>query len=174
MNLFLFNIALAFGWMVLTDSFTVPSGAFGFLLGYVALWLARSAFSDPSYFGRLPAALFLGAFVLWELFRSSLFLARDVLSPTDYSRPKVVSVPLRATSDAEITLLANLISLTPGTVSVDVSEDRKTLFVHSLYTYDEQEVVGAIQDRLEARILRLTRPAKWNEENADAAGGPTT
>lgn len=171
MNLFLFNIALAFGWMVLTDSFTVISGGFGFLLGYVALWLARSAFKDSTYFGKLPAAFFLAVFVLWELFRSSLFLARDVLTLTEYARPKVISVPLRAKTDAEITLLANLISLTPGTVSVDVSEDRTTLFVHSLYTYDEQEVVSSIQDRLEARILRLTRPA---HELASTDEGGTT
>ncbi len=157
MNLFFFNVALAVVWAVLTFSFTVPNLVFGFVLGYLALWVARKAFADASYFGKLPGAIILVAFVLFELFRSSLLLVRDVLTKTDYSRPYVLAVPLRVQTDAEITLLANIISLTPGTVSVDVSEDRRVLYVHSLYTYDDQQVIRAIQDRLEARILNLTR-----------------
>ncbi len=84
---------------------------------------------------------------------------RAPLSETDYICPGVVAIPLDVTTDIEITLLACLITLTPGSVSLDLSQDRRTLFVHAMYI-DNQDVEAyrrSVKDGLERRILELLR-----------------
>ena len=88
---------------------------------------------------------------------SSLRVARDVISPRPRFRPGIVGVPLDAETDGEITLLACLITLTPGTLSLDVSEDRKTLFVHSMWIGDPDGFRREIKDGFERRVLELMR-----------------
>ncbi len=95
-----------------------------------------------------------------DLVVSSLQVARTVLSPRELARPRFVTVPLtRARSDLEITLVANYITLTPGTLTVDVSRDRSTLLVHSLLAGEAGDDVRAdIQEGIERRVVRVTRP----------------
>ncbi|WP_200852822.1 Na+/H+ antiporter subunit E, partial [Klebsiella pneumoniae] len=71
--------------------------------------------------------------------------------------PDIVYVPLDARSDLEITLLANMVSLTPGTLSLDVSEDRQYLIVHAMFAPEHQAVINDIKNGLEKRILEVTR-----------------
>ncbi len=95
---------------------------------------------------------------LWDLWNSSVQVALAVLSPRDRTQPRLVTIPLRAKSDLEITLVANFISLTPGTLSVDVSEDRKTLLIHDLFAGDSSEAVRAdVRDGIETRVMKVTR-----------------
>jgi multicomponent Na+:H+ antiporter subunit E len=107
---------------------------------------------------KLYYALRLFVLFLWDLWNSSLQVARAVLSPRDMTRPRLVTIPLRARSDLEITLVANFISLTPGTLSVDVSPDRTHLLVHDLFAGDSSEATRAdVRDGIEARVLKVTR-----------------
>ena len=94
-----------------------------------------------------------------DLVVSSLAVARTVLSRKDAAEPRFVTVPLRhARSDLEITMVANYITLTPGTLTVDVSPDRSTLLVHSLLAGEDSEAVRAdIQNGIERRVTRVTR-----------------
>ena len=94
-----------------------------------------------------------------DLTVSSLQVARTVLAPRDAAEPRFVTVPLKqARSDLEITMVANYITLTPGTLTVDVSADRSTLLVHSLLAGDSSDDVRAdIQDGIERRVTRVTR-----------------
>lgn len=95
---------------------------------------------------------------LWDLLTSSVQVALAVLLPGERTKPRLVSVPLKARSDLEITLVANFISLTPGTLSVDVNEDRDTLLVHDLFAGDSgEETRAGVRDGIEARVLRATR-----------------
>jgi multicomponent Na+:H+ antiporter subunit E len=104
------------------------------------------------------AALVLFVVFLWDLLMSSIQVARAVISPGDVTRPRLVTVPLVARSDAEITMVANFISLTPGTLSVDVSPDRRTLLVHDLFAGDSSDAARAsVREGIEARVLRVTR-----------------
>jgi multicomponent Na+:H+ antiporter subunit E len=91
-----------------------------------------------------------------ELIMANLKVAYDVLTPTNLMKPGVIAMPLRAKTDMEITILANAISLTPGSLSLDVSTDRLVLYVHVMYLYDEQEVLSELK-RLETKILRVMR-----------------
>ena len=104
-------------------------------------------------------ALTLAAAFLRDLVISSVQVAVAVLSPRDRSRPRFVAVPLRdARTGLEITMVANYITLTPGTLTVDVSPDRSTLLVHSLLAGESGDEVRAdIRDGIERRVTRVTR-----------------
>ncbi len=100
----------------------------------------------------LPAML---AFFLWELVLANLKMARDVLMPLGRLRPAVVAVPLDLKTDWQITLLSILITLTPGTLSLDVSTDRKVLFIHAMHVTDAEEFRRQIKSGFERRVRRL-------------------
>jgi multicomponent Na+:H+ antiporter subunit E len=95
---------------------------------------------------------------MWELLLANLRLACDVLTPGYHLRPGVVAVPLDARTDTEITLLANMITLTPGSFSLDVSADRRVLYVHVMYLdEDVDEFRRRIKNGFERRILEVLR-----------------
>lgn len=96
-------------------------------------------------------------FFLWELVVASLRVGYDIVTPDHHMRPGIVGVPLDARTDLEITLLANLITLTPGTLSLDVSDDRQTLYIHVAYLTDRDELEREIKQRFERRLLELLR-----------------
>lgn len=98
----------------------------------------------------------LGFFVR-ELILSALRVAWLAVQPRLKLRPKIVAYPLTVTSDAQITLLANMITLTPGTLSLDVSDDRRTLLVHAIDAESDEAVIGHIAAGFETRVLRVLR-----------------
>jgi len=111
-----------------------------------------------TYLQRAYYALRLFVVFLYDLVMSSIQVARAVLSPRDIIRPRLVTIPLSATTDVEVTLIANFISLTPGTLTVDVGEDRRTLLVHDLFGGDSGDHTRqAVREGIEARVIRMTR-----------------
>ena len=154
---FCFNILLALVWALANGQISLPGLAIGFVLGYGVLWFAQPLTGPSRYFRRLPVALRFAVFFLWQLALSNLRVAYDVITPRLYMRPGIVAVPLDATTDQEITLLANLITLTPGTLSLDVSEDRRTLYVHAMFVDSPDNVRDSIKNGFERRLLELMR-----------------
>jgi len=108
---------------------------------------------------RLPRALRFIAHYAGELLRSGLRVAHDVAVPRSLARPGIVRMPLDACTDTEIALVANLISLTPGTLTVDVSEDERFLMVHVMFMDegDEGRVIQSLKKTVEEPILNLVR-----------------
>lgn len=96
------------------------------------------------------------AFYSWELVASSASVAWEVVTPVHRSRSGVIAVPIASRTPFEITWLANLISLTPGTLTVDVDLDHHLLFVHGLHVRDPDSFRAEIAD-LERRLLRVLR-----------------
>ena len=96
-------------------------------------------------------------FFVKELLLSALKVAWLVVTPKMRLHPAIIAYPLTVTSDLEITLLANMITLTPGTLSIDVSEDRKTLFIHALDVTDREAFIGDIAGGFETRVLEAFR-----------------
>jgi multicomponent Na+:H+ antiporter subunit E len=92
-----------------------------------------------------------------ELVVSAVRVALLALRPRLSLRPAIIAYPLTVPSDAEITLLANLITLTPGTLSVDVSDDRKWLFIHCIDAPDAEGVINAIAGGFETKVLEVFR-----------------
>lgn len=95
-------------------------------------------------------------FYLGQLIVANAYVAWEVVSPGRTMRPGVIGVEMVARTPLEITLLANLITLTPGTISLDVDEERWVLYVHGLHVRDPESFrqrIGALEDRL-LRVLR--------------------
>jgi multicomponent Na+:H+ antiporter subunit E len=106
---------------------------------------------------RCLSFLWLMIYFLWDLTLSSIQVAGAVLLPGNRTRPRLVTVPLKVESDVGITMVANFITLTPGTLSVDLSPNKKVLLVHSLLAGESsEETRGAVHDGIEARVLRVT------------------
>ena len=158
MNLFLLNILLALAWGFVTGSFTIASLAFGFALGYVALWLPRRLWGETKYFRRLYLILRLVFVFLYELALSGWTVAKIVLKPGRDFRSAIIAVPLEAKTGWEITTFANLITLTPGTLTIDVSQDRSTLYVHAIDVGDDPEdEKEAMKRAFEVNIMEAFR-----------------
>jgi multicomponent Na+:H+ antiporter subunit E len=157
MNLFVINVFIALGYMGIDGRFTLTGAAVGFGLGYAALWLTRPLYGQSRYFDRAPRAVALLGYFLVELLLSNLRVFWDVVTPRHISRPGIVGIPLSADTDMEILMVTNLISLTPGTLSIDLSADRRTLFVHVMFLDDPERFRERIKNGLERRILEVTR-----------------
>jgi multicomponent Na+:H+ antiporter subunit E len=157
MTSFLRNILLAILWVALTGHLSAANLALGFGLGALVELFLHHERGSPGYLIKLTRVLRLALYFLWELLLSNLRVALDVATPRYAMRPGIVAVPLDARTDAEITLLSNLISLTPGTLSLHVSESRTTLYVHSMYIRDAETTRRQIKRGLERRVLEVFR-----------------
>ena len=150
MNTFIANILLTLAWAALTGSIALLNVAFGFVLGYVILWLLQPLIGGPNtYFLRVYYMIRLVVMFHYELIVSSISVVWDILTPTHLSRPAIVEMPLDVKTDAGILLVTNLISLTPGTLSLDVTPDRKTLIVHAMFAKDPEEIVHQLKSGME-------------------------
>lgn len=154
---FLLNILLTIVWVFLTGSLSFVNFIFGYILSFLVLWLISRNEKSRKYFKIFPRVIAFIFFFFYELIKANLQVAADVVTPKFYMKPGIVRLPLDAKTNLEITFLANLISLTPGTLSLDVSEDRKVLYVHAMYIHDKEEFIKDIKNGFEKRILKILR-----------------
>lgn len=157
MIFFLWNLALAAVWALAVGALTLGNLLIGFVLGYVVLWLVRGLLGTQGYCARILWIIEFLLYFLWELLKANLRVAFDVVTPRHYMRPGILALPLDAESDMEITLLANTISLTPGTLSLNVSDDRKVLYIHHMYVSDLEQQKRELKQGFERRLLRILR-----------------
>ncbi len=153
MNPLVVNMLLAASWAALVGSFTLPSLALGFGLGYLALWAARPLFGETTYFERVFRVLRLAGLFVYELVVSSFRVVWDVVTPAHLSRPGIVALPLDVEGEGGILLVSNLISLTPGSLSLDVSPDRRTLYVHAMFVEDPEALRRELKQGIERRVI---------------------
>jgi multicomponent Na+:H+ antiporter subunit E len=161
MNYFLLNLGLTLVWAMLTGVFRPANLLIGFGLGYLTLLVARRALGPSAYFGKVHQVLGFAVFFLGQLLLANLRVAAEVLTPKHHMQPRVIAVPLEPLTDTEITTLSNLISLTPGTLSLDVSTDRRVLYIHAMYASDAEALRHEIKDGLERRVITLLRETVW-------------
>jgi multicomponent Na+:H+ antiporter subunit E len=151
------NILLALAWAALQADFSLRSLVTGFILGYLILaaLISGGVLRASPYIGRVHRVLGLAAYFFWELIRANLRLALDVATPHFNMKPGIVAVPLDATADGEILLLSMLINTTPGSVALDVSPDRRTLYVHVMYMESPDAARADIKQGFERRVLGI-------------------
>jgi multicomponent Na+:H+ antiporter subunit E len=157
MSFLLMAATFALIWTAITGNFSLANLIFGAILGVSALWIIRERTTGPKVLPRLLKVVSLTALFFWELGLSALKVTRLILTP-DMKKalaPGIIAFPLSVKSDEEITLLANLITLTPGTLSVDVSSDRKFLYVHAIVVPDKQALIADIASGFEAKIIEV-------------------
>jgi multicomponent Na+:H+ antiporter subunit E len=149
------SILLALAWAALQGEITLGNLLVGYVVGYAVLaMLARGRVMPSTLVARTTHALGLAAFFAWELVVANFRIAADVLR-RNRIRPAVVAIPLDVTSDGEILLLSMLINITPGSVTIDLSDDRRTLYVHVMHMTSAAETRREIKDGFERRVKLL-------------------
>lgn len=154
---FLMNLLLSFIWVALTGSMYYSNFMFGFFLGFFILWIMNRNEADQRYFYRVPKTIGFLLFFLYEMIIANIQVAYDVITPKYFSKPGIVRFPMRAKTDLEINLLSTVISMTPGTLILDISEDKKSLFIHVMYLKSKDEFIAQIQNGFEKRLLEILR-----------------
>jgi len=154
---FFWNVTLALAWVALSGSFTGWNLFAGLFFGYLALMvLQRHVPALKGYSRRLPRLLSFTAFFLKELLKANFRVAYDVATPVWYMEPGVIGYEMEAHTDTEIMFLSSFISLTPGTLSLDVSDDRRVLYIHAMFLQDEEQLRQDLKE-LEIRLLKIMR-----------------
>lgn len=149
------NVLLAIIWGVLQGTTSVSDYVIGFLVAFLITWLV-----SPSYGTRSLRALAFIGYVTWQIVVSALHVTRVILGPKGRVQPGIVAVPLVLRSRAEVLILATVITLTPGTISVETGTDSHgniVLFVHALEMADAVALRQSIKADFESRILGFTR-----------------
>lgn len=150
------NVLLALAWVGLNGNFTLQTLMVGIVLGrFVLIVLARGGVLPLAEVLRLQRALSLLVYLLWQIILANLRLTKDVLSVRHRMRPAVIALPLSVTTDGEILLLSAMINITPGSVALDVSGDRRTMYVHVMNITTFEEAKADIKNGFERRILEL-------------------
>lgn len=142
-------------WAMLNNSFGLGTLLFGLFVG----WLIPIVFNPILLERRGPwhplKLAKLLTIVSWEIITSNFHVARLNLGPVSKLRPAFLEVPVDLTDDVAISILVSIVSMTPGTISADLSEDKKTLLVHGLDIEDPDAVAKDIKERWEARLKEV-------------------
>jgi multicomponent Na+:H+ antiporter subunit E len=149
------SMLLALAWAALQGDISLPTLVVGYVVGYAILAvLAKGGVMPSTLVSRTTRAFGLAAFFAWELLIANFRVAADVLRGNRIE-PAVVAIPLDVTSDGEILLLSMLINITPGSVTIDLSDDRRTLYVHVMHMRSADETRREIKGGFERRVKLL-------------------
>ncbi len=148
---------MAAGWLLFTGVYSMPNFIEGAIVSGVIVFITRVVKPFHLIIIRILRLIGFFFFFLYELVLANLKIAWDIITPRHRMTPGIVAVPLDANTDFEITLLSILITLTPGTLSLDISDDRKLLFVHVMYLDSPESVIKEIKTGFERRILEILR-----------------
>jgi multicomponent Na+:H+ antiporter subunit E len=158
MKALLWNLVLALLWTIATGAFTFPNLLLGFALGFAVLFLVERAGGPSHYAIRCWSVLRLLVYFIGDLFLSNMRVTHDILTPRHRMNAGILAVPLDVRSDIEITVFAGLLTLTPGTLCLDVSTDRKVMYIHAMYVQDPEKFLRKLKGGLEQRVIAALRP----------------
>lgn len=154
---FVWILLLALLWAAITEELTLPNLFIGFVLGYVILLASQHVIGYGGFLAKFPRFIRFSLFFAKELLIANLRVAYDIITPTYHMRPGIIALPLDARTDTEIAILSNLITLTPGTLSLDLSSDRTVLYIYTMFVDDKEELIRGIKEGLERRVLEVLR-----------------
>ncbi|MEM7576991.1 MAG: Na+/H+ antiporter subunit E [Planctomycetota bacterium] len=152
-NSFLLNVFLSVVYCALLGRVTFLDFLTGFLIGFVIISLINRVTGGGQYLGRIWAVACFGLYFLAILIKANVQVAWEVITPGLDFQPRVVRYPVPELTDVQITVLANAITLTPGTLSADIDERTRTLYVHCMYGSDRDAAIADLDD-LKFRLLR--------------------
>ena len=157
MKTYIWNIFLALFWAAMTETFTPVNVVVGFILGYLILWFAQPLIGESNYFKKIFQVIGFIAFFFWQLVLSCLRVAYYVVMPLNRMRPAVIAVALDARTDDELLLLTTVVTLTPGSISVSLSDDKKVLYLHAMSVEDPDVLRKEIKNGFERRVIEVLR-----------------
>jgi|SRR5690606_9290039 len=137
------------------QSFSFATFLTGWVLGAIIIYAVSRATGVPFYLRRALAAMELLIVFAVEVVKANLKVAYQVLHPGLPVQPGFLALPLDVKTDGQITLLSLLITMTPGTLSVDVAPDRSHLIVHALDVSDPEGAKQDIKTTFERRIMEV-------------------
>ncbi|AEH60892.1 multisubunit sodium/proton antiporter, MrpE subunit (2.A.63.1) [Methanosalsum zhilinae DSM 4017] len=155
----LFSIAFGALWCGVHGIVDLSNFLFGMFLGFFVIVALKSLYnfdeeiSFISVLARIPSKIKFGMVLVIEILKANIILAKIVLSPKLNIKPGTIEYPLDVKSDTGITVIANTISLTPGTITLDVSEDRSMLYIHTINVEDPDEMRENIKNKLEKYVV---------------------
>ncbi|QQK75784.1 Na+/H+ antiporter subunit E [Salicibibacter cibarius] len=153
----LLNIAIAIFWMALQSEYTIVEFVIGYVIGLGVIFFLRRSLPQPFYLQRVWAIIKLIALFVKELVVANLDMIRVVLSPKLNVTPGIVAVHTNLKTDWEVTILSMCITLTPGTMTMDYSEDGRTLYIHCIHVKNTQEVIDDVRNNFERAIREVTK-----------------
>jgi multicomponent Na+:H+ antiporter subunit E len=145
MNYLALNLLLAIVWMFLYGDFSTGNLVVGFLVGLIGIAFSRPVLGSRRYVRSVLGVVHLTVEFVRELVVANIHLARDILRPVPPFRPGFIRFDIRDLGSTQTVLLSNLVSLTPGTLTVDIDEQGNTLYVHTLYAQDPDAVRHGIR-----------------------------
>lgn len=154
----LINLFIGFLWMFLQDDWSVLTFSVGYLFGLLVLFILRRFFHDKFYVFTLNAIIQLFILFMYELLISSILVMRKILARRIDIKPGIIAMDTSLKSDLEVTLLSLLVTLTPGSVVMEVSEDNKVLYTHIMDIPELSVSVINSKEKFEEAIKKVTRP----------------
>ncbi|MDN8589384.1 Na+/H+ antiporter subunit E [Paenibacillus sp. 11B] len=151
------NLIIAFVWMFLNNAWNGVGFLTGYLLGLLLIGSMRRFFPQRFYIVRVWAIIKLIALLFKELVRASIEVIRQIVKPKLDIRPGIFTYQTQLSSDWEVTLLCLLISLTPGTLPLEISGNQRKLYIHALDIKDQQKMSDDIKNTFEKAIMEVTR-----------------
>ncbi len=156
---FLLNLFIAFLWTLLNDEeeLTISTFFAGFLVGIGIVFLMHRFFGTQFYLRRLFSIIKLVFIFIRELASSSILISKQILSPKLGIKPGIFTYTTELKGDWEITTLALLLTLTPGSVVMEVSQDGNTFFIHAMdMEVSKTDVLKSLK-KFEKAIMEVTR-----------------
>ena len=150
------SVFVALIWLALVNEISVGAVVMALVLGVLMPILTAPFWPDAPRLRRPLRLLEYAGVVVWDIVLANLQVARLILRvPNDQLRSRYVTVPLALTTPEAITVLAGTITMTPGTLSAELSADGRALLVHGLDVPDADALVAEIKTRYEARLLEI-------------------
>ncbi|MCY8511477.1 Na+/H+ antiporter subunit E [Bacillus mojavensis] len=153
----LLNVFLAFCWMFLSNDGSAAGFITGFILGMISLFFFRRFLAHPFYLWKIFSIIKLFLIFIRELYLANVSVLKTVLSPKLDIKPGIFAFKTELTTDWEITLLSLLITLTPGTLVMDISDDRTILYIHAMDIEDAEKAIFDIRESFEKAIQEVSR-----------------
>lgn len=156
---FLLNLLLSLVWVALTGHLNYTNFMFGFIIGFFILWLlARASKAEErNYFYRVPKIILFIFSFFYDMIRANIEVTQEIMTPRLNMTPGIIAYEHSLQTDFEITMITNLIALTPGTMVLKISDDKKILYIHGLYIKDKEKFVERLRNGLEKKLIEIIR-----------------
>lgn len=154
----LINLFIGVLWMFLQDDWSILTFASGYLFGILVLFILRRFLDSKFYLFTMHAVVQLFFLFIYELFASSIMVIREIVKPQIDIKPGIISFATSLESDLEVTLLALLLTLTPGSVVMEISPDKKLFYIHAMDIPELSDAVIRSKEKFEEAIKKVTRP----------------
>lgn len=151
----LLSATLFVSWLLLVGTVSAGHVVLAAVLAIVIPWWSERLQPERVRIGAWTQVARLGLIVLYDIVASALTVARQILGPEDRIQPGFVWVPLTIRDPYGIASLASIITMTPGTLSVDLSPDRRHLLVHALHLDDPAALIASVKTRYEQPLIAI-------------------